>query len=221
MSSAVLCMAAVALAADVGWRRLPDGGMEYIIRIEPEMLDLLKSGEDVISDIPPSLRGARSWRITAGTDELPREGELVTGPDLAASPEPEGQPAEPETVTTARPLTSGEVPYESASPQVPGTLSPPPDSKPMDKFREQTAAFVKEDAAEQGPAPAEEGPTESKEREPAKPWLPLTLALAALFGSCGGMLYMGWIAWDYRRQYRALLERVIEAGDAQAAGDGA
>lgn len=46
---------------------------------------------------------------------------------------------------------------------------------------------------------------------PAKPWLPLALALFGLFGSLGGNVYLGWIAWGARRRYQAL------AGETSAA----
>ena len=35
---------------------------------------------------------------------------------------------------------------------------------------------------------------------PAKPWLPLTLTLLALFASIGANLFLGWIAWGLRRR---------------------
>ena len=53
--------------------------------------------------------------------------------------------------------------------------------------------------------------------EPAKPWPVLTLALAVSFGTSGGMLYLGWIAWGYRCRYRALLHRATEPGKEPAA----
>jgi hypothetical protein len=65
------------------------------------------------------------------------------------------------------------------------------------------------------PEPETEEKAEDEDKlqaEPAKPWLPLTLAMAGMFGSLGGLLYFGWIAWDYRIRYRSLLERVIEMG---------
>jgi hypothetical protein len=33
-----------------------------------------------------------------------------------------------------------------------------------------------------------------------------------LVASVAGMMYLGWIAWGYRTQYRMLLERVVDAG---------
>jgi hypothetical protein len=90
-------------------------------------------------------------------------------------------------------------------------------SKPS-RLPERQAVHIEE--AEPGPS-AEVPEPESDDKdeddqktaaEPAKPWLPLTLAMAGMFGSLGGMLYCGWIAWDYRIRYRSLLERVIERG---------
>jgi len=82
-------LAAATLGLDVGWQPLPDGGFEYIIQIEPETLESLKNGEDLRSEIPPFLRGVRSYRITVGNAPLPHEGEpppvTVPGPDDAAT----------------------------------------------------------------------------------------------------------------------------------------
>jgi hypothetical protein len=39
-----------------------------------------------------------------------------------------------------------------------------------------------------------------------KPWWALTGALVVLFSSLGGNVYLGWMNWDLRRQYAALLD---------------
>ena len=63
---------------------------------------------------------------------------------------------------------------------------------------------------EDGTTPKEGEPQEA---EPQKPWSPSILTMAGLlFGSLGATCYVGWVAWGYRRQYQALLARVIEAG---------
>ena len=36
--------------------------------------------------------------------------------------------------------------------------------------------------------------------EPAKPWLPLTLTILGLFASLGANVFLGWIAWGFRRR---------------------
>lgn len=43
---------------------------------------------------------------------------------------------------------------------------------------------------------------------PARPWTALTLALAGLFGSLGGNVYLGWLLVETRRRYRAALRRL-------------
>jgi hypothetical protein len=248
MCGAVLCLA-VAFGVDAGWRRLPEGGFEYVIQIEPETLDALKAGEDIFSDVPPGVRDVRSYRITVGTGELVREGELEGAPSTPDSPEsqppeshppesrsPESQPPESQSPAEAQPPPEAERPPEGPTPDpdaaataepsageqgdlearwpgAPRELVPPDDTSPLSEPPEKAVAFMQEDAEPPGPAAAQGGVNASKEAEPAKPWLPLTLAVAACFGSLGGMLYLGWIAWGYRRQYRMLLERLLDAGD--------
>ncbi len=94
-------LAATTLGLDVGWQPLPDGGFEYIIQIDQETLESLKNGQDLRSEIPPMLRGVRSYRITVGNATLPREGE----PPLPVVPGPDDSPATDEgsvaTGTTA------------------------------------------------------------------------------------------------------------------------
>jgi len=185
MQSVLLLWAAVAITTDVGWRPLPDGGMEYIIQIEPHMLEMLQGGKDLISDIPPNVRGAQSWRITVGTKELPREGSLE--PELPRSSQVPQTLHPPDDVKRVPDFGEQAATFveleEEPAPQNPETASPPG---------------------------VQDAPSEEK-TEPPKPWLPLTLALLALSGSLGGMGFFGWIAWDYRGRYKALLEQM--AGD--------
>jgi len=226
MYGAAFCLLTAALGYDVGWQPLPDGGMEYIIQIEPHVLEMLKSGEQIVSDIPPNLRGVRSYRITVGTEKLPREGEL---PEPEASPSREVRmpsptgfvPPLPSPVMEARPAMTGGNRFDFRASEIPATLAPPVDTRPLTDLGEKAAAFVSQQPAEPEPVDRQEGQEEegtaqkegeSEEVEPRKPWLPLSMALAGMFGSLGGMFYVGWVAWDYRRQYHALLARVIEAG---------
>jgi hypothetical protein len=234
MCATMLCLATVTLGVDYGWRPLPEGGMEYIIQIEPYMLDLLAKGEELSSDIPPNVRGVRSYRITVGTDELPREG--ATEREPAASPPPTlprheepaptpglRQPRYPELApgseaAVERPPVSSEAsPSASSLWDTPRPLRLPTDTQPLSESGEKPALFIDQEKAPGGPSPPEPEkqaqPAESvEEQESGKPWAPFTLALAGFFGSFGGMLYTGWLAWGYRRQYRSLLERMIEAG---------
>jgi hypothetical protein len=43
--------------------------------------------------------------------------------------------------------------------------------------------------------------------DPPRSWTLLTLVLFALFASLGGNVYLGWIAWDAYKRYRALLRQ--------------
>jgi hypothetical protein len=73
MCALVICVAAATLGIDVGWERLPDGGMEYIIQLDPQTLESLRTGQAIQSDIPPSAGEVRSYRIMVGGKKLPRE----------------------------------------------------------------------------------------------------------------------------------------------------
>jgi hypothetical protein len=281
MSGLTMWTAAFLLSVDIGWRPYPGGGLEYIIQIEPHMLDSLKEGEDIQSVIPPNLGRVRAVRIAVGSAAVPRDAAAEETISNAASPSPLGSepsrsppfspfdqddsppnPAEtrpeeeqqlpllnlpPPTGANGRPRTSGESfgGFGGANGDF-GSLRSEDYSNPLgtraaDLEREgsepPSATFSSEDpgggsAAEepqrlpnqsrQAVYIEEEGPSANtmlkpqltEEVEPAadKPWLPFTLCLAALFGSLGGMLYFGWVAWDYRVRYRTLLERLIQTG---------
>jgi hypothetical protein len=98
MHALMVLVAASAFGVDVGWEPLPDGGLEYIIQIEPQLLDTLLKGHDLVSELPAGLNVKR-YRITVGDAKLPRENEPAanqpaanlptTGPPLSAN-EPGG-----------------------------------------------------------------------------------------------------------------------------------
>lgn len=98
MSSLIL-LAAAALGVDYGWQPNPGGGFEYIIQIEPELLDALRAGESLRSDLPPFMRDVRSYRIQVGRGEVPREG----NPEAAAIQQPPAAVQEPAAVPVAEP----------------------------------------------------------------------------------------------------------------------
>lgn len=93
----IILLAAATVGVDYGWQPRAGGGFEYIIQLEPETLQSLQRGEDVVSDIPPFLRDVRSYRITVGTGDVPR---LGTPP---ASTDVEPPPAEPRLPPTVEP----------------------------------------------------------------------------------------------------------------------
>lgn len=255
MGASVFLMAVALVGVDVGWQRLPDGGLEYIIQVEPQMLQSLRPGEDIArSFVPKHLQGVRAYRITVGTGPVPRDeipAEPVTPaaepPVAAAAPTPgptrsvfdpfpiPPRDAEEKPPRASEPMTPAPLPGEPLSrepfprgPLAPGPTEPPaaietPTAEPAEEtspsevsppalLPERQAVYLEgqpsDKPSEASPEPAGEG----DDGDPSKPWLPFTLALAGFFGSLGGMLYFGWIAWDYRARYRGLLHRVLENG---------
>jgi hypothetical protein len=235
MCGAVLCVAAIALGIDVGWQPLPEGGLEYIIQIEPNMLQRLKDGVEITSDVDPSLRGIRSYRIVVGNKELPRRalpepaGESLTLPEDSpplnkehASTDPWRLPADPNrdrldwprrdrfgSPPAAKPVSSSQSPSDAGQvSRPPRLLDPANTTRPIEGSS--TAFLQPPTAAEPKPStPAVANVQPATEKIPPLTW---TVTIGALIAAVGGMLYLGWIAWDYRARYRALLERMMEGG---------
>jgi hypothetical protein len=75
MTGLLVCLSAAALGVDYGWQPIAGGGIEYVIQIEPQMLDALKRGEDVSSALPTGAQNIRRYRILVGDATLPHHGE--------------------------------------------------------------------------------------------------------------------------------------------------
>jgi hypothetical protein len=88
MNTLTICLAAATLGVNFGWQRSPEGGMEYIIQLDPQSLEALRSGQPVQSDIHPGAGDVRSFRIIMGTgaEKLQRD----TPPE-----KPKPKPSEP------------------------------------------------------------------------------------------------------------------------------
>ncbi len=99
MTGVLVCLSAAVLGVDFGWQPLADGGVEYIIQIEPQMLDSLQSGESLSSALPTSGHNIRRYRIVVGTAELPHHGEPL--PEATSDQPPAGQHG-PETSEASR-----------------------------------------------------------------------------------------------------------------------
>ena len=63
--------ALTAIGIDFGYEPASDGHLEYIIQIEPQLVESLLKGQDINSEIPRGL-DIRHYRLTIGTAELPR-----------------------------------------------------------------------------------------------------------------------------------------------------
>lgn len=103
MHTLMLCLAAAVLGIDYGWERRTEGGVEYIIQLDPQTLDAMRAGEPIGSDVRPEAGEVRSFRIVVGTKQLPREAPAsppratkVAEPPPAAPhallPDPRGRP---------------------------------------------------------------------------------------------------------------------------------
>ncbi len=79
MNGITVLVALAAVGVDYGWQPGVDGQLEYIVQIEPALLDALKSGKEIASEIHPAARGVRRFRIRVGTGALPRIGVLAPG----------------------------------------------------------------------------------------------------------------------------------------------
>lgn len=84
MNAIAILITTAALGVDYGWHRGPDGEWEYIIQIEPGLVDTLSRGQALVSQLPPELRGVRRFRIQIGQGEVPRD-QLPAGGLLAAN----------------------------------------------------------------------------------------------------------------------------------------
>lgn len=120
----IILVAAATLGVDYGWQPRAGGGFEYIIQLEPETLDSLRRGEDVVSDIPPYLRNVRGYRITVGSGEVPRIGTPPT--ELSAEPQPPARSTPPPQTPAVRPT------FETPKVEVTEELAegPPPQFTP-------------------------------------------------------------------------------------------
>lgn len=143
MTGLLVCLSAAALGVDYGWQPIAGGGIEYVIQIEPQMLDALKRGEDVSSALPAGALNIRRYRILVGDATLPHHGEPLPDADEGASPaklsQGEVSPVDYEEstesdggATLTMPLESPYPPdYEQAGIPLPGpALNPPMIARP-------------------------------------------------------------------------------------------
>ena len=225
MGPAAICITMALLGVEYGWRPLPEGGLEFIIQLTPqEAAQPGPQGELALSAIPPNVRGVRRLRVVVGTGPVPRFGETAVEP---AAPGTEGNVAAP-FIPPFDPLPrSIDYPADRVAPSIaqppagqpgpslagvqspPGRLLPAPQGRPLGA---QAAAYVDTPGGDSPSASDQSAAKTAGAAEDAKPWLPLTLALSGLLGSVAGMMYLGWIAWGYRTQYRQLLDRMIDTG---------
>jgi hypothetical protein len=144
-----------ARAVQFGWQPLPDGGIEYRVQVEPELLDSFR-GEGFTSDIPASLqRDLRRIRITVGNSKLPNEGD-VTGPK-SVSTDPTPARATP-TSSNAGSTREKSNSFQTAPPLLPTPATQRPQESGGSTFNDRALPPPPTDHESQ--AKAESAPTE-------------------------------------------------------------
>lgn len=207
MSSAVLCAVMLSVTVDYGYEAMPGDGIRYVIQIEPAMLDLLRSGQTVGSTIPPEIRGRlHAFRVVSNHDPLQKEiPPLPEGPENAGPlpPEPTNQP-KPD-VTIPPPPVSWQTdwfPEGASSASAPSLLPDQGKVIPASGTQEEPRST---DGPSGWPQPEDANESKPSERDP---WFLLVLLVAA--GSSSGMVFFGWLAYDYRSRYLGLLQDSTE-----------
>ena len=103
MSPLLICVAAASLGFQVGWERLPEGGMEYIIQLDPASIEALRDGQTLETAIPADAGEVRAYRIFKGTGKPNRETPLPKParrpPKRAVEPPRPAQSSLPLTLT--------------------------------------------------------------------------------------------------------------------------
>jgi len=75
MFGTVFHLATAVLGIAIGWEPDPQGELQYIIQIEPEMVDVLLAGRAIEYDLPPQHRGVHRFRFQVGRGSPPRVGD--------------------------------------------------------------------------------------------------------------------------------------------------
>lgn len=234
MTPWIVLMATATVGVDQGWQPIAGGGYEYIIQIEPETLDSIKSGRDLFFHLPESLGGVQSYRITSGSDPLPHDGERLPAIAQAAKTDAPGGPR------LGGDTTKSIGAIEKATP---GAMTPEPGSRPLpaqptgdrqgigdqqSTVNQQVSGASASPVAamadvsktdnvapngspQDGGSPSDELPKgfDAAGNVETKPiWMSLNAALMVLFASLGVNLFLGWVTVAQRGRYRSVLARL-------------
>ena len=74
------------MGVDYGWTLAEDGQLEYIIQIEPSLLQALEAGQVITSEIDPQVDHVRRFRIRVGNQPVPRQPPLKALQAASARP---------------------------------------------------------------------------------------------------------------------------------------
>jgi hypothetical protein len=235
MTGICVMIAAATLGIDYGWQPVAGGGIEYIIQIEPQMIEALKDGRDIASDLPSDLRGVRCYRITVGTGPLPHQGDPppveprgatkpaaatmpITAPPAARIPDmppPSGPALLPPKPVTAAPQAS------TFSTLPPNTFQPVQQPDPFGRRttgRDDANAIIKpalpslehHSTASPMKSASQHVPAKTEQVQEvaaAKPWVPLVVSLLGLFMSLGTNVYLGMVTWGLRARIQSMVRQ--------------
>lgn len=141
------------VGVDVGWQPADDGGLEYIIQIEPQVAARLKAGDVIEVGVRPELRDVRRYRIVVGSGPLPRDdGSGNNGSGSAARVEPDrhadqGAPARSALSTAEHAVAPDETTRPTLTAVAPESVADWSASDPLDAHRvedSQTPTLVPE-----------------------------------------------------------------------------
>lgn len=209
MNSLMIFLAAAALGIEVGWEPLDGGGHEYTIQFEPQMIEILKRGNDeIFSEVPPEVN-VRRFRFLIG------EGKLARVTDRPGKTQP---PALPPAQVSDDDVRRPRIPFDEAD-----TAARSSDGKEADST-EAPARLDKSVAAPSGLQRATHDeppetvradklmtPPDAAPGEPGRPWFAFVTAMVLLCCSLGANVYLAWAAWQARSRYRATVAKLRAA----------
>ncbi|MGD9721371.1 MAG: hypothetical protein AB7O59_09190 [Pirellulales bacterium] len=200
MTPLLVLLAALAVSVEAGWQPLPGGGHEYTVQIEPPLVRMLESGNDLVSDVPADI-DVRRLRITLGTGALAR----VDGP-----PREHAAPSEHPDIPRAADAFAADAATRPEHPPAGQTAPQDAMTGPAIPAKFDQAATPAQPLAEKAAAEPQSHKTDRPQlgTDPSgsdalsRPWVPLAVAIALLACSLGANVYLGWIARDARQRYR-------------------
>ena len=205
MCGNIVCLAAVLLGVDARWPSLPDGGLQYVIQIEPYALDRRESSADeaIRSHVPPYLKDVRAYQIVMGTRRSARNvptanvhSPIRTGVDTDWVPLPSGgaecrvwiKPEVLDELEKPGRVIEGEIPANVKKPTVftisVGTKPPLAESSTTIEADPSVSIAAKADKLPVDPPPETLiTPPLPPERSASRPPLPLSSIVPRPFGS--------------------------------------
>ena len=206
MSTAAFCALILTVGVNYGYEPIEGSdGIRYVISIEPQMLDALRSGETLGSVILPEARG----RIHAVQIVTNRTDLSTTVPPAASQPTLPitVPPQETPNLISAPALPPTQWPTsQPAAPLLPGQPNLLPDSNNV--FSTSATELSKSPAGPSGDVDTTD--PEEPETSAIDPWFLLAIASVIAIGSSGGMVFFGWLTFDYRSRYLGLLRESID-----------